>query len=495
MDSQHLTSQELEQLTLISKAVFANPFSEERVKYDLEITNVPASTPQSKRVDATVERVREVLAALGKAGKGNIRSFEGKERLLLTHAHLFLVFHTYVDQFDELIHEQIKAGEGILTVPFADQTMADITKTGVTQPEACRYFAMFYQIRRAFYFIDRSLTGTSASMRKLKLALWNNVFTHDMELYEKHLWNRMEDFSTLLLGETGTGKGAAATAIGRSGYIPFDDRKKAFTESFMRSFISINLSQFPETLIESELFGHRKGAFTGAVEAHPGVFARCSPHGAIFIDEIGDVSTPVQIKLLQVLQTREFSPVGSHEKLRFRGRVIAATNKSIDDLRRAKIFRDDFFYRLCSDVIVVPSLRQRISEDPGELDSLVNITVRKIIGECPDDIEDLILGTIKSNLGKTYNWPGNVRELEQCVRRILLTKTYAGDDRSIAPDRRSRLIAGIDDGTYSAQALMTDYCNLLYERFGTYEETARRTGLDRRTAKKYVTGEPDADRE
>src|SRR5213594_4209634 len=101
----------------------------------------------------------------------------------------------------------------------------------------------------------------------------------------------------------------------------------------MRGFIALNLSQYPETLIESELFGHKKGAFTGAIEAHDGLFTRCSSYGAIFLDEIGEVSAPVQIKLLQVLQERTFSPVGSHEKLKFRGRVIAATNKPLEHLR------------------------------------------------------------------------------------------------------------------------------------------------------------------
>src|SRR5262249_44682392 len=147
------------------------------------------------------------------------------------------------------------------------------------------------------------------------------------------------------------GKGTAAAAIGRSGWIPFDERSGRFAESFTKAFVFINLSQYPEALLESELFGHRKGAFTGAVESHEGLFARCSPHGAIFRDEIGELPATVQIKLLQVLQERVFSPVGSHEKHRFRGRVVAATNRAIHDLRQKGAFRDDFFYRLCSDII------------------------------------------------------------------------------------------------------------------------------------------------
>ncbi len=134
-------------------------------------------------------------------------------------------------------------------------------------------------------------------MRNLRLHLWNNVFTHDIRWYEQYLWNRMEDFSTLLLGETGTGKGTAAAAIGRSGFIPYDEKKGCFTESFTRNFIAINLSQFAESLIESELFGHKKGAFTGAVEHHDGVFTRCTPYGSIFLDEVGDISVPIQVKL------------------------------------------------------------------------------------------------------------------------------------------------------------------------------------------------------
>ena len=324
-------------------------------------------------------------------------------------------------------------------------------------------------------------------MKQLRLSLWNNVFTHDIRLYERHLWNRMEDFSTLLLGETGTGKGAAAAAIGRSGFIPFDEKKNGFKESFMRSFTAINLSQFPEGLVESELFGHRKGAFTGAVEAHEGVFARCSPHGAIFLDEIGDVPVPIQIKLLKVLQDREFSPVGSHEKRRFHGRVIAASNKSIDELRRARLFRDDFFYRLCSDVITVPPLRQRLAEEPGELSDLIAVVVRRTVGEEAQELTEFVRDVIrKTSVGSRYAWPGNVRELEQCVRRILLTRTYDGDRQSTPRDAQSRMVEGLLAGRLNARELLAGYCALLHGRHGTYEEVARRTGLDRRTARKYV---------
>jgi len=312
------------------------------------------------------------------------------------------------------------------------------------------------------------------------------VFTHDIRLYERHLWNRMEDFSTMLLGDTGTGKGTAAAAIGRSGFIPFDEKRGVFAESFTSSFTALNLSQFPETLIESELFGHRKGAFTGAVEAHEGIFARCSPHGAIFLDEIGDASVPVQIKLLQVLQERTFTPVGSHEKLRFHGRVIAATNKPLDKLRQAGQFRDDFFYRLCSDVITVPTLQQRIAEELVELDDLIALIVQRITGEASPEMVATVRDVVDSSLGKNYAWPGNVRELEQAVRRILLTKDYRGDHRNVAPDLCGRLQAGLAEGSLDADALLAGYCGLLYDRHGTFEEVARRTNLDRRTVKAYI---------
>jgi transcriptional regulator with PAS, ATPase and Fis domain len=296
----------------------------------------------------------------------------------------------------------------------------------------------------------------------------------------------MEDFSTLLLGETGTGKGAAAAAIGRSGHIPFDRKKGCFAESFTNTFISINLSQFPETLIESELFGHRKGAFTGAVENHVGVFERCNKHGSLFLDEIGDVSISIQIKLLNVLQERSFTPVGSHKAKYFPGRVIGATQHPIEILRGEGNFRADFFYRLCSDMITVPPLRKRVQEMPSELGQLVNLLISRLTGHKNQELTNMILETLKRDLSPEYPWPGNVRELEQAVRRILLTQHYGGDLAVTRPDPDKEFLQKFQTGNLEARELLSSYCNFLYHRFGNYEEVARRTKLDRRTVKKYI---------
>ncbi len=376
-----LSPADREFLGLVSQAAFSNPFSDDFDALQLKIAGCDASVPAAERLKLTVKRWNEQLHKLQLAGVTTLSQVEDEDHEVLRNAVLYEIYHRFLANFDKLITDQMESGERSVPVPFASKALTLFARRGFSAEEARRCFAILYQIRRAYFFIVHGLIGASPCMRELRRHLWNNVFTHDIRRYERHLWNRMEDFSTLLLGETGTGKGTAAAAIGRSGFIPFDEKKDCFAESFTRSFVSLNLSQFPETLIESELFGHKKGAFTGAVEAHEGVFARCSPYGAIFLDEIGDISIPVQIKLLQVLQERTFTPVGSHEKLRFRGRVIAATNKPLDQLRATGQFRDDFFYRLCSDVIDVPTLRQRVQEETRELDDLVRSIAMRLMGE------------------------------------------------------------------------------------------------------------------
>ncbi|MHB8844332.1 MAG: sigma-54-dependent transcriptional regulator [Nitrospirota bacterium] len=487
MNTLTLTGTERQFIANVLGVMHANPFSDQRVAADRKLIDFDPSETYTQRYEKIDRAISQGVNRLLTAGKDNIHKFEGQDRDLIESLFLYHAYNQVFLKFDELIEQQLKEGDRTCGVPFARESLGQMERFGFAPGEALHFFALFYQLRRAYYFIMHSIVGRSLCMKTLRENLWNNVITSDIVLYARHLTRRMEDYSTLLLGGTGSGKGISARAIGQSAYIPFDPAKGCFTESFTRTFVYMNLSQFPEQLIESELFGHRKGSFTGAIADHDGALSRCSSHGAILLDEIGDVPTPVQIKLLHVLEERVYSPVGSHEKKRFPGRIIGATNRPLGELRASKAFRDDFYYRLCSDIIEVPTLRQRIQEDPLELDDLVRHMVVRIMGERSDDVAAMVLDGIRKHVPRGYAWPGNVRELEQCIRRIVLKRRYETDQGAAAPrDNEERLVAGVRDGALDAQQLLSRYCKLLYERHGSYEAVAKRTALDRRTVKRYI---------
>jgi DNA-binding NtrC family response regulator len=483
-----LSSEERHFFKTVYNAAFANPFSDLREKLDIQIAGLFPSADRRASKDLCIKEVDRRIKKLDQQGRGNINAFGGQDAEIIPVVFLFDIFHKFRDDFDLLIKDQIKAEDNLIKVPFAQKAMQALHKKGFDDKSIPHYFSLSYQLRRAFYFISNSLVGNSPCMQTLKKHLWYNVFTYNIDLYNKFLWNKMEDFSTLLLGETGTGKGTAAKAIGSSGYIPFDTKKQCFTQSFTRAFSSLNLSQYPETLLESELFGHTKGAFTGAVDDYQGVFDRCSPHGSILLDEIGEIPNHVQIKLLRVLQERNFSPVGTHETSRFNGRVIAATNRPKKEIIEGKVFRDDFYYRLCSDIIEVPPLKTRIKEKPSELDDLLHFTIKKMTGTHSEKLILKVKRIIDRRLGKDYQWPGNVRELEQCVRSVLLRRDYKGKqtDRKEIVSLKQELLQGILDQDIAVPSLVSGYCKLLYDQSGTYEKVAKLTGLDRRTIKKHI---------
>jgi hypothetical protein len=486
MPGRRIAERDREFFATLADVVYGNPFSLQRA--GLVARLFAGETPGDPITDreSLSRLVAPRLAPYLRAGVPDIAGLAEADRRLLEPVFLYLCYHRTVPHLDALIEQQAHKGGEPLAVSGADESIGELVRMGFAPERATRYYALFFQLRRGFYFIYRSLAGECESMRRLREALWSNIFTHDMRGFESALWNRMEDFSTLVLGETGTGKGAVAAAIGRSGYIPYDAARRRFAANFTETFIAINLSQFPETLIESELFGHRKGAFTGAIDNHEGVFERCNAHGALFLDEIGEVTVPVQIKLLQVLQERTFTPVGGREKKRFSGRVIAATNQPLGALRREGRFRKDFFYRLCSDVIEVPTLRQRIAESGAELEHLVRLLVARISGAEMPELAATAMETLQAGLPRGYAWPGNVRELEQAIRRILLTGRYAGDAAEAEADGTQGLVRELAAGTLTADELLGRYCAQLYRQFGTYAEVAKRVGLDPRTTRKYV---------
>jgi transcriptional regulator with PAS, ATPase and Fis domain len=167
--------------------------------------------------------------------------------------------------------------------------------------------------------------------------------------------------------------------------------------------------------------------------------------------------------------------------------VIAATNQPLEKLRSEGFFRDDFYYRLCSDVIVLPALRQRLMEDAGEMDILLENIVKRLLGEADPEVAGRVRAALAQSPGSDYPWPGNVRELEQAARRILLKGAYEGDTMHGGQGGISqRLIQGIQHAGVSAEEMLSLYARMLYDRTGSYGETGRVMEVDWRTAKKYV---------
>ncbi|HVN97127.1 MAG TPA: sigma 54-interacting transcriptional regulator [Syntrophorhabdaceae bacterium] len=210
--------------------------------------------------------------------------------------------------------------------------------------------------------------------------------------------------TVLILGESGVGKERVAHAIHYS-----SNRSE-------KPFVAVNCAALPESLIESELFGHEKGAFTGATAARKGRF-ETADKGTIFLDEIGDLPLSVQTKLLRVLQEKAFERVGGDATVKADVRVITATNRDLETLMREGRFREDLYYRLNVFPILVPPLRERVTD----ITLLADHFIEKYGREHAKRI--LSISTAATNMLMNYHWPGNVRELENCIERAIILST------------------------------------------------------------------------
>jgi len=224
----------------------------------------------------------------------------------------------------------------------------------------------------------------------------------------------------LITGETGTGKELIARAIHKN------------SPRHGGPLIQVNCAAIPDTLIESELFGHEKGAFTGALHTRRGRFEEANG-GTIFLDEVGELSAAAQVKLLRVLQEKRFQPLGSSRVVNVNVRIIAATNRNLEQDIMADRFRADLFYRLNVFPIYLPPLRDRGSD----VILLADHFVLKYSKEMGKNVKRISTPAIESFL--SYKWPGNVRELENCVERaVLLTKTDTIDCVHLPPSLQLR---------------------------------------------------------
>jgi two-component system nitrogen regulation response regulator GlnG len=211
----------------------------------------------------------------------------------------------------------------------------------------------------------------------------------------------MSDATALITGESGTGKELIARAI-------YHHSKRS-----EKAFLAINCAAIPENLLESELFGHERGAFTGANNQRIGKFEQCNG-GTLFLDEIGDMTPPTQTKILRVLQNGTFERVGGNQPVKVDVRIIAATNKRLEQAVAEKQFREDLFYRLNVVRIHVPALRERRADIP----LLVEYFLKKFASKNGQLVKAITESALRAL--EAYDWPGNVRELENVVHRALV---------------------------------------------------------------------------
>lgn len=483
---------------------YGNPFLPERIEYERLILGkdfVATDGAWHKHVEEEAERPNiELLTQRAKALADGARErlVVGRrpaeaERALYEDTVLYYLFNKYTQAFFEYVvdAEQGKATESTLAGLY-NRFQEDVTHylgiPGATFAlgETGHMFACFFQLRRAWHHIYDNIIGGSNASARLRAAVWQSIFTCDMRRYRRTLYSRMGDITTLITGPSGTGKELVARAIGMSRYIPFDPKAKRFATDVAHCFYPINLSALSPTLIESELFGHKKGAFTGAVTDRTGFFELCPADGAVFLDEIGELDPAIQVKLLRVLQTRVFQRIGDTTDRRFEGKVVAATNRDPAKEMRAGRFREDLYYRLCSDIIVTPPLKEQLEGSPEQLYNLLLFITRRVAGtEEAEALAEEVARWLRENLDPDYAWPGNVRELEQCVRNIMIRKTYQ-PLKAHASKPHEVFLDAVQARSLTIDELVRQYCTLVYAETGSYLEASRRLNLDRRTVKDRI---------
>jgi PAS domain S-box-containing protein len=287
------------------------------------------------------------------------------------------------------------------------------------------------------------------------------------KVYDLIIKAAMSDDSVFVFGETGTGKELVAQAI------------HANSPRQNGPYVAVNCGAIPETLIEGEFFGHKRGAFTGATQDKKG-YLEAASGGTLFLDEIGEISLSMQVKLLRALETGGFSPVGGNEVIKPNLRIIAASNKDLNDLVQAGLIRRDFFYRIYVIPICLPPLRER-----GDDIRLLAEHFVQTLGKSRD-VHDF--SRAEYELLKSYSWPGNVRELQNAVRRFLTLGNFDFlrdilDQEFVAASKNSE---AYEDGDFNLQSAVEGFEKRLIVR--ALDEVkwhkikaASRLGISRRT--------------
>ena len=316
-------------------------------------------------------------------------------------------------EYQELFQQYWEVLPDVEIIVLADKTkirdVIDLVKIGIsdylTYPlESQEIKLVFDRINSKIladlelnYLRDKFWRQNSYAVLQTKSPLMHDVFTKVRQVAPT-------DSTVLITGETGTGKGVIANLIHQH------------SERSEQPFINLHCGAIPETLLESELFGHEKGAFTGAIRKKLGKFELAN-NGTLFLDEIGTISPALQIKLLKVLEDRNFQRVGGEDTIHVDIRIIIATNSDLLEMVKQQLFREDLFYRLNVFEIELPPLRERTKDIPA----LVDYIIKKLNKYSHKNIQQIEVEILQAF--QMYDWPGNIRELENVLERAFILST------------------------------------------------------------------------
>jgi DNA-binding NtrC family response regulator len=436
---------------------------------------------------------------------------------------LFALFQRYGRALQGVIDDRGVAA------PFYDRFAEDHARAlghaRATAPPAPLLFAIFYQMRRAFHFISTRFRGPAPCVGAVRAALWKANLGGDVGAYAGGGYLRMGATPVLITGATGTGKESAARCVGWSRFVPFDPGARRFAIPFDEDFHARSVVEAAGGLVESALFGHKRGSFTGAAGDAIGCLALPREHGTLFLDEIGELPRHVQAKLLRPLESREYVPVGETRPQKILGRLVFATHRDLPAMCGTGAFRPDLYERINAFVVRLPKLAQILAEAPASLAVYVAAMVAEVAG--PEDRARWtarVVRTIEEQAPR-HTWPRNLRELRNYTHRFVLSggdTPPPGEDAPAAPAEAARapaVVRGsgrtsrpppraparaveVDDeappsseilgrvgkqGTLPLDDVLRAYVTRVYFLTGeNLAETARRLGMDWRSVRKLI---------
>lgn len=333
--------------------------------------------------------------------------------------------------------------------PFEDETLPKIIAEAFGKEKMMQCHNIALAAGRTYHILREEIKGSSLAILDAKKKTWHACFGKEL-VSSLSFKQAIKDLNVLILGETGTGKELFARAVQAAAFW--------HNGSMMAPTASVNVAAFTESLIDSELFGHKRGAFTGALQDRDGLI-KASHGGTFFLDEVGDLPKETQVKLLRVIETKRVRPVGSDTEIEADVRYISATNKDI----LHSDFRSDLYQRLAGTVIQIPPLRERSQEDIEEI-------AEGIIRSCMDREDDYfssegVVKYLRERNAEGYSWPGNVRELQSFIRGVILGVHIGGKAVKISKikDSKSIIPKELLSGTWTEEEMKAWYFQHVYE--------------------------------